>query len=92
MYMIIDEKVKDNPQSFDDVLNGKKEDLEFAVKDFSQKLDIIIWGAVSEYAKKENVDVDIDDIKTYHNLNKIIETRLNKVIGDYLVKVGKTAA
>ena len=44
--MNIEESVKKNPEKFEKVLAGKKEDIEFAFKDLSQKLDIVIWGAI----------------------------------------------
>ena len=90
--MNIEERVKNEPEKFEKILNGKKEDLEFAVKDLSQKLDIVIWGAVSEYAKQENVEANVEDIKKYPTLAKLIEHKVDKVIGEYLVKVGKVKA
>ena len=47
--MTIEESVKKNPEVFEKIMKGKKEDLVYAFKDLAQKLDIIIWAAMAEY-------------------------------------------
>ena len=87
--MNIEESVKKNPEKFEKVFNGKKDDVAFAVKDLSQKLDIVIWGAMNEYAKEENVDANLTDIKTYKTLNKIVTKKIDEILNELLLEKRK---
>ena len=90
--MNIEESVKKNPEKFEKVLAGKKEDIEFAFKDLSQKLDIVIWGAIAEYAKAEAVDANVDEMAAYEHVKQLISKNIDKTVGEYLHRVGKLPA
>ena len=85
----IEERIKEDPVRFKEIFGGKKEDVAFALKDLSQKLDIIIWSAISDYAKEENVDVNLEEITSYKNLNKLIAKQLDGYIAEFLLQKRK---
>lgn len=89
--MTIEEKVKQNPEALEKLLNNKKEDFRFAFKSLSQTLDNIIGSVMREYAAKENVEFKVDDVKTYKELNKLVEKRLDLMMKDYLLENKKIA-
>ena len=89
--MTIEEKVKQNPEALEKLLNNKKENFRFAFKSLSQTLDNIIGSVMREYAAKENAEFKVDDVKTYKELNKLVEKRLDLMMKDYLLENKKIA-
>ena len=87
--MTIEESVKKNPELFEKIMKGKKEDLVYAFKDFAQKLDIVIWAAMAEYAKEQEVDANVQKVQDYTTVNKIVEANLDSMMKDFLVAQGK---
>ena len=87
--MTIEESVKKNPEVFEKIMKGKKEDLVYAFKDFAQKLDIVIWSAMAEYAKEEAVDANVQKVADYSTVNKIVEANLDAMMKEFLVAQGK---
>ena len=85
----IEAKVKQNPEVFEEVFKSRKEDIAFALKDLSQKLDIVIWGAITEYADKEGVQVNLEEISSYKTLDKLITKQLDEYIGEFLLQKRK---
>ncbi len=86
---VIEERIKENPERFKEIFNGKKEDVAFALKDLSQKLDIVIWSAICDYAKEENVEANLEEITSYKNLNKLIAKQLDGYIAEFLIQKRK---
>ena len=87
--MTIEESVKKNPKVFETILKGKQEDLIYAFKDFAQKLDIVIWAAMAEYAKEQNVDANVQKVQNYETVNKIVSSNLDEMMKEFLVAQGK---
>ena len=87
--MTIEESVKKNPEVFENIMKGKKEDLVYAFKDFAQKLDIVIWAAMAEYAKDQEVDANVQKVQDYATVNKIVEANLDSLMKEFLVAQGK---
>ena len=87
--MTIEESVKKNPEVFEKIMKGKKDDLVYAFKDFAQKLDIVIWAAMAEYAKEQEVDANVQKVQDYATVNKIVEANLDSMMKDFLVAQGK---
>ena len=87
--MTIEESVKKNPEVFEKIMKGKKDDLVYAFKDFAQKLDIVIWAAMAEYAKEQEVDANVQKVQDYTTVNKIVEANLDSMMKDFLVAQGK---
>lgn len=83
--MNVDEIVKQNPEELEKILDEKKDDIIFALKDFGQKLDVVIWGALKECADKENAEVNISKIAEYKNAVKIITQKTDAIINDFLM-------
>ena len=89
--MTIEEKVKQNPEALLVLVNNKKEDFRFAFRSLSQTLDNIIGAIMREYAAKENAEFNLNDVKDYKELNKLIEKRLDQMMKEYLVENKKAA-
>lgn len=87
--MTIEESVKKNPKPFETIMKGKQEDLIYVFKDFAQKLDIVIWAAMAEYAKEHNVDANVQQVQDYETVNKIVSTNLDEMMKKFLVSQGK---
>ena len=90
--MTIEEKVKQNPEALLVLENNKKEDFRFAFKSLSQTLDNIIGAIMNEYASKENVEFNLNDVKDYKELNKLIEKKLDQMMKEYLIDIKKIPA
>ncbi len=90
--MTIEEKVKQNPEALLVLVNNKKEDFRFAFKSLSQTLDNIIGAIMNEYASKENVEFNLNDVKDYKELNKLIEKKLDQMMKEYLIDIKKIPA
>ena len=82
--MNVEESIKTNPAKFEELLDSKVPFIEEALKDLSSKLDIIFSGALREYCRDEQVEFDINDIRSYKTMNKIITGKLDAVIGEYI--------
>ena len=89
--MNIDEVVKNNPEELERILDEKKDDIIFALKDFGQKLDIVIWGALKE-AAGDDVEVNISEISSYKNAVKIITQKTDAIINNFLADKRKAFA
>ncbi len=83
--MTIEERVKQNPESLLVLVNNKKEDFKFAFKSLSQSLDNIIGAVIRDYAAKENAEYNLDDIKEYSEINKIITAKIDQMMKEFLV-------
>ena len=70
-------------------MKGKKEDLVYAFKDLAQKLDIIIWAAMAEYAKEQGVEANVQKVADYTAVNKIVSSDLDATMKEFLVAQGK---
>ena len=90
--MTIEEKVKQNPEALLVLVNNKKEDFRFAFKSLSQTLDNIIGAIMNEYASKENVEFNLNDVKNYKELNKLIEKKLDQMMKEFLIENNKIPA
>ena len=87
--MTIEESVKKNPEVFEKIMKGKKEDLVYAFKDLAQKLDIIIWAAMAEYAKDQGTEANVQKVADYTEVNKIVSSNLDAMMKEFLVAQGK---
>ena len=87
--MTIEESVKKNPEVFEKIMKGKKEDLVYDFKDLAQKLDIIIWAAMAEYAKEQGVEANVQKVADYTAVNKIVSSDLDATMKEFLVAQGK---
>ena len=87
--MKIEESLKQSPEKFEKIFDNKTEDILYAFKDMSQKLDVIIWGVVAEYAQQERVEANIFEVTSYKTLNKIITAKLDKLITEFLAEKRK---
>jgi len=83
--MTIEERVKQNPESLLILVNNKKEDFKFAFKSLSQSLDNIIGAVIRDYAAKENAEYNLDDVKEYSEINKIITAKIDQMMKEFLV-------
>ena len=83
--MTIEERVKQNPESLLILVNNKKEDFKFAFKSLSQSLDNIIGAVIRDYAVKENAEYNLDDVKEYSEINKIITAKIDQMMKEFLV-------
>lgn len=83
--MTIEERVKQNPESLLILVNNKKEDFKFAFKSLSQSLDNIIGAVIRDYVVKENAEYNLDDVKEYSEINKIITAKIDQMMKEFLV-------
>ena len=82
--MTIEEIVKKDPTGFQEVLETRSPDIRGALNELSAKLDVIIGGAIREYAGKTGAEADIDQIPSYKALNRIITGKLDELIGEHI--------
>ena len=82
--MTIEEIVKKDPTGFQEVLETRSSDIRGALNELSAKLDVIIGGAIREYAEKSGAEADIDQIPSYKALNRIITGKLDELIGEHI--------
>ena len=87
--MNIEESVKKNPEIFEKILNSKKEDLIYAFKDLAQKLDIVIWSAMAEYAKEASVEANVQNVKDYKTVDALVQHQLDLMMKEFLKAQGK---
>ena len=82
--MTIEESIKKNPTPFDEIMDTKAPEIKAALKELSSQLDIIINGAIKEYAAETGAEVDMSAIPSYKAMNKIITGKLDKIIGEHI--------
>ena len=82
--MTIEESIKKNPTPFEEIMDTKAPEIKAALKELSSQLDIIINGAIKEYAAETGAEVDMSAIPSYKVMNKIITGKLDKIIGEHI--------
>ena len=82
--MTIEESIKTNPTPFEEIMDTKAPEIKAALKELSSQLDIIINGAIKEYAAETGAEVDMSAIPSYKVMNKIITGKLDKIIGEHI--------
>jgi putative sterol carrier protein len=82
--MTIEESIKKNPTPFEEIMDTKAPEIKAALKELSSQLDIIINGAIKEYAAETGAEVDMSAIPSYKAMNKIITGKLDKIIGEHI--------
>ena len=82
--MTIEESIKTNPTPFEEIMDTKAPEIKAALKELSSQLDIIINGAIKEYAAETGAEVDMSAIPSYKAMNKIITGKLDKIIGEHI--------
>ena len=82
--MTIEESIKTNPTPFAEIMDTKAPEIKAALKDLSAQLDVIINGAIKEYAAETGAEVDMSAIPSYKAMNKIITGKLDKIIGEHI--------
>ena len=82
--MTIEESIKTNPTPFEEIMDTKAPEIKAALKELSSQLDIIINGAIKEYAEETGAEVDMSAIPSYKAMNKIITGKLDKIIGEHI--------
>ena len=87
--MTIEECIKTNPTPFEEIMDTKAPEIKAALKDLSAQLDVIINGAIKEYAAETGAEVDMSAIPSYKAMNKIITGKLDKIIGEHITEKRK---
>ena len=82
--MTIEESIKTNPTPFEEIMDKKTPEIKSALKELSTQLDMIINGAIKEYAAETGAEVDMSAIPSYKAMNKIITGKLDKIIGEHI--------
>ena len=82
--MTIEDSIKTNPTPFEEIMDTKAPEIKAALKELSSQLDIIINGAIKEYAAETGAEVDMSAIPSYKAMNKIITGKLDKIIGEHI--------
>ena len=87
--MTIEESVKKDPQGFREVLDARTRDIKDALNGLSARLDVIIGGAIREYAEKTGTETDFNSIPSYKAMNKIITGKLDEMIREHTAEKRK---
>ena len=82
--MTIEESIKTNPTPFEEIMDTKAPEIKAALKDLSAQLDVIINGAIKQYAVETGAEVDMSAIPSYKAMNKIITGKLDQIIGEHI--------
>ena len=82
--MTIEESIKTNPTPFEEIMETKAPEIKVALIELSAQLDVIINGAIKEYAAETGAEVDMSAIPSYKAMNKIITGKLDKIIGEHI--------
>ena len=82
--MTIEESIKTNPTPFEEIMDTKAPEIKAALIGLSTQLDVIINGAIKQYAAETGAEVDMNAIPSYKAMNRIITGKLDKIIGEHI--------
>ena len=82
--MTIEESIKTNPTQFEEIMETKAPEIKAALIELSAQLDVIINGAIKEYAAETGAEVDMSAIPSCKAMNRIITGKLDKIIGEHI--------
>ncbi|MCR5061219.1 MAG: hypothetical protein K6A80_09365 [Saccharofermentans sp.] len=80
----IEESVRDDSTKFEALLKTKTPEFKKALEEFSVRLDSIIGAMLKEYCDAENVEMNIEEAKSYKTTNRLITGKLDAVIGEHI--------
>ena len=87
--MTIEEKVIQNPEEFQTILDSKTADIKAALQALSSQLDVIFNGAIKEYCEKSGATFEISAIPSYKMTNKLITGKLDGMIKEHIAEKRK---
>ena len=82
--MTIEEAIIKDSAKFEEILDSKAPVMKAAMNDLSAKLDEIFREVIKEYCAQTGAEADLNAIPTYKNMNKIITSKLDVLIGDHI--------
>lgn len=82
----LEQSIENNPEEFAAIIDETAPEVKQAMEELSKRLDAIFGAKIRAYAAEKGVELDDGEKfgKSYHEMNRIICGKLDKMIGEHI--------